>query len=147
MPQGTRTGIGPMREEARLFGPALCQLLSNPVEEPTQASTSRHVRSGPRQLAVHLPASCSAHDSHRFAYSQSMSLYRFSTCFVWCFRPARTYAPGQAYWNQDGIISDRDSQCCRLPRVHGPRANLRQEPCRSSRDITGLREPVQAGLF
>ena len=35
MPQGTRTGIEPLRKEARLFGPALCQLLSNPAEEPT----------------------------------------------------------------------------------------------------------------
>ena len=56
MPQGTRTGIGPLRKETRLFGPALCQLLSNPAEEPTQASTTRHVRSGPRQHAVQLPA-------------------------------------------------------------------------------------------
>ena len=55
-PQGVRTGIEPLREEARRFGPALCQLLSNPAEEPTQASTTRHVRSGPRQHAVQLPA-------------------------------------------------------------------------------------------
>ena len=62
MPQGIRTGIEPLRQEARLSGPALCQLLSNPAEEPTQASTTRHVRSGPRQLVVLLPASCSAYD-------------------------------------------------------------------------------------
>ena len=36
---GIRTGNEPLRKEARLFGPALCQLLSNPAEEPTQAST------------------------------------------------------------------------------------------------------------
>jgi len=34
-----------------------------------------------------------------------------------------------------------------LPRVHGPRANLRQEPCRSSRDIIGLWELVYVGSF
>ena len=56
MPHGIRTGIGPLRKEARLFGHALCQLLSNSAEEPTQASTIRHVRSGPRQLVVLLPA-------------------------------------------------------------------------------------------
>ena len=56
MPYGIRTGIGPLRKEARLFGHALCQLLNNSAEEPTQASTIRHVRSGPRQLVVILPA-------------------------------------------------------------------------------------------
>ena len=39
MSQGIRAGIEPLRKEARLFGPALCQLLSSPAEEPTQAST------------------------------------------------------------------------------------------------------------
>ena len=39
--QGIRTGSEPLRKEARPFGPALCQLLSNPAEEPTQASTNR----------------------------------------------------------------------------------------------------------
>ena len=50
------------RREVRLAGPALCQSLCNPAEEPTQASTTRHFRSGPRQLVVHLSASCSAFD-------------------------------------------------------------------------------------
>ena len=40
--QGIRAGLEPLRKEARLFGPALCQLFSNPAEEPTQASTNRH---------------------------------------------------------------------------------------------------------
>ena len=39
-PQGIRTGIEPLRQEAGLSGPALCPLLSNPAEEPTQASTT-----------------------------------------------------------------------------------------------------------
>ena len=42
IPQGIRTGIEPLRKEARLFGPALSQLLSNPAEKPNQASTNRH---------------------------------------------------------------------------------------------------------
>ena len=48
------------RQEARLDGPALRQLLSNSAEEPTQASTTRLVRSSLRQHVVHLPASRSA---------------------------------------------------------------------------------------
>ena len=69
------------RREVRLVGPALCRLKHNPAEEPTQASTTRHVRSESRQLVVHLPASCSAPDWHRSACSQSMSRYRLSTFF------------------------------------------------------------------
>ena len=42
MSKGRRTGIEPLRKEARPLGPALWQLLSNPAEEPTQASTNRH---------------------------------------------------------------------------------------------------------
>ena len=45
------------RREVRLDGPALCQLLCNPAEEPTQASTTRPARSAPSQHAVILPAS------------------------------------------------------------------------------------------
>ena len=43
------------RREVRLAGPALCQLLCNPAEEPTQASTTRPARSA--QHVVILPAS------------------------------------------------------------------------------------------
>ena len=71
-----------------------------------------------------------------------------SAPFLWCFRHARNYAPGQAYWSEDGIISGNSSPNCCF--AGGPRtttANLRQEPCRSSRGITGLRELVQVGLF
>ena len=49
------------RQEVRLVGPALCRLKYNPAEA-TQGSTTRHVRSEPRQLVVHLPASGSAFD-------------------------------------------------------------------------------------
>ena len=75
--------------------------------------------------------------------------------FSRCFRPARNWAPGQAYWNEDGIFSGHTSPIRQimsghqpvLPRIHGPRANLRQEPCPSSRDIIGLRKLVQLGLL
>ena len=50
------------RREVRLVGPALCRLKLNSAKEPTQASTTRPVRSAVRQLAVRLPASCSAFD-------------------------------------------------------------------------------------
>ena len=39
-----------------------------------------------------------------------------SAPFFWCFRQARNYTPGQAYWNQDGIISDQGNRTL-LPRV------------------------------
>ena len=68
------------RREVRLVGTALCRLKHNPAEA-TQASTTRQLRSEPRQLVVHLPASCSAFDQHRPASNQSMSRHRLSTSF------------------------------------------------------------------
>ena len=59
-PQGIHTGIESPRQEARFAGPALCQLLRNSEEEPTQASITRLVRSALRQHVVHLPVSSSA---------------------------------------------------------------------------------------
>ena len=48
------------RQEARPVGPTLRQLLRNSAEEPTQASTTRLVRTALRQHVIHLPASRSA---------------------------------------------------------------------------------------
>ena len=48
------------RQEARFAGPALRQLLRNSAEEPTQASTTRPVRSTLCPHVIHLPASSSA---------------------------------------------------------------------------------------
>ena len=42
-----------------------------------------------------------------------------SALFFWRFRPAQNYAPGQAYWNEDEIISGPDSPICRF--AVGPR--------------------------
>ena len=68
--------------------------------------------------------------------------------FFWCFRPARNYAPGQAYWNRDGIISDQESPFCRFAEGSiGPRANLRKESGRSSRDIIGTTGAGPSGLI
>ena len=59
-----RDSGGPRRvhpkQEARLVGPALCQLLGNTAEEPTQASTSRLVRDTPACCAFANLAHCTA---------------------------------------------------------------------------------------
>ena len=49
------------RREVKLVVPVLCRLKYN-TAEATQASTTRHVRSEPRELVVRLPASSSAFD-------------------------------------------------------------------------------------
>ena len=120
MPQGIRTGIEPLRQEARLSGPALCQLLCNPAEEPTQAFITRHVRPGPRQLVVLWPALCSAFD-YLASRAARACLGTVSAPLFWSFRPVRNYAPGQAYWNRDGIIIDQDSPFFRF--AEGPRTS------------------------
>ena len=99
MPQGIHTGIESPRQEARFAGPALCQLLRNSAEEPTQASTSRLVRSALRQHAVLLPASRSASKSIA-SRAASASLGTASAPSFWCFRPARSYAPGHTHGNR-----------------------------------------------
>ena len=38
--------------------------------------------------------------------------------FFWCFRPARNWAPGQAYWNEDGIISGHTSPISQIISGH-----------------------------
>ena len=55
---------------------------------------------------------------HRSASSKRKPRYRLSI-FFWGFRPAQNYAPGQAYWNEDGIVSGHDSPFCRF--AEGPR--------------------------
>ena len=78
----------------------------------------------------------------------SACLGTVSALFFWCFRPARNYAPGQAYWNRDGTISDQESPFCRLAEGSiGPRANLREESGRSSRDIIGTTGAGPSGLL
>ena len=81
MPRGIHTGIESPRQEARLAGPSLCQLLRNSAEVPTQASTTRLVRSVLRQHVVHLPASRSAFCWHRSASRHRKSRYRLRTFF------------------------------------------------------------------
>ena len=76
-----------------------------------------------------------------------MSRYRLITFFL-CFRPARNYAPGQAYWNPDGIISDQESPFGRFTECPiGPRANLRKESGCSSRDIMETTGAGPSGLL
>ena len=40
---------------------------------------------------------------------------------LWCPRPAWNYATGQAYWNEDGILSDHSSPNCCF--AEGPRSS------------------------
>ena len=78
----------------------------------------------------------------------SACLGTVSAPLFWCFRPARNYAPGQAYWNRDGIISDQESPFCRFAEgPNGPRDNLRQGSGRSSRDIVGTTGAGPSGLI
>ena len=100
--QGIRTGSEPLRKEARLLGPALCQLVAQqPAAEPTQASTNRHSHAS-------LQSTCQPRALHMTRIASRPARACLGTAqhlFFRCFRPARTWAPGQAYWNEDGIIS------------------------------------------
>ena len=65
-----------------------------------------------------------------------------------CFRPSRNYAPGQACWNRDGIISDQESPFCRVAEgPPEPRANWRQESGISLRDIIATTGPGSSRPF
>ena len=118
MPQGIRTGIGPLRKEARPFGPALCQCSATPQRsrpKPPQtdmfAPSHASLQSNCQPRALHMTRIASR--------TARACLGTVSAPFVWCFRPAWNYAPGQAYWNEDGIISGQDSPICRV--AEGPR--------------------------
>ena len=136
MPQGIHTGIESPRQEARFAGPALCQLLRNSAEEPTQASTTRLVRSALRQHVEHLPASSpvfferdgrgllsvTAQVAHG---RQSCTTRRRRCTSEHCssrLRTARTSTHetrGQACWSRTCLLytspSPRDRQKSRMP--------------------------------
>ena len=46
---------------------------------------------------------------HRSASSKRKPRSPLQHLFFWYFRPAWHYAPRQAYWNEDGILSDHSS--------------------------------------
>ena len=96
------------REEVRLVGPALCRLLYNPAKEPTQTSQTRLACSALRQHAVLLPTSRSTSNSIA-PRAASSSLGTASAPSFWCFRPARSYAPGHTYGNR--IPATRGQVC------------------------------------
>ena len=78
----------------------------------------------------------------------SACLGTVSAPFFLCFRPARNYAPEQAYSSRHGIISDQESPFCRL--AEGPigrRANSPKESGRSSRDMIGTMGAGPSGLI
>ena len=82
------------------------------------------------------------------AHAAGACLGTVSAPFFWCFRPARNYAPGKAYWNRNGIISDQGSPLGRFAEdPTGPRANLRQESGRSSRDMIETTGVGPSGLI
>ena len=98
------------RREVRYAGPALCQLLCNPVEEPIRASTSRPARSALSQHALTLPAS-------RFA-SHSIA------------RQAASASPGTA--SAPSLVLPTSSEIC-------PRAYVRESnPCDKKRGFLVL---------
>ena len=73
-----------------------------------------------------------------------MSRYRLCTFFFfWCFRPARNFAPGQAYWN-DGIISGHSSPICRIIRPQQPDLRNNQRP--QQPDLPNYQRPHQPDL-
>ena len=120
------------RRKVRLAGPALCQMLCNSAEEPTQASTTKPVRSALRQHAVILPASRLA--SHRIAPRAASASP--GTAFAppfWCLRPAWSYAPGHTYGNRTPATRGEAFWSCPLPVAQQPRGgadpNLNKRTC------------------
>ena len=113
------------RQEARLVGPALCRLLCNLVKEPTQASPTILFRSVLRQHVVLLPASRSASNSIA-PRAASASLGTASAPSFWCFRPARSYAPGHTYWNR--IAATRGQVCWSCPLPVAPQLGRGADP-------------------
>ena len=123
MPQGIRTGIEPLRQEVRLSGPALCQLLCGPAEEPTQASTTRYVRSPGRAsfLSTYQP---------RALHLTSIAPRAARACLVTVSSTFFLVLPtGSELCPRAGILESRRNNqrprkpVFRLPRVHGPRTN------------------------
>ena len=105
------------RREVRLAGLSPLPVALQPSRGADPTLNTRPARSALSQHAVTLPAL-------RFA-SHSIAPQAASACpgttsalFCWAFRPAQNYAPGRAYWNQDGIIRPRQPV---LPFAEGPR--------------------------
>ena len=113
------------RQEARLVGPVLCRFLYNPAKEPTQPSQNRLVRSALRQHAVILPASCSASNSIA-PRAASASLGTASAPSFWCFRPARSYVPGQN--QQKSHPATRGQVCWSCPPPVAPQLRRGADP-------------------
>ena len=105
------------KREVRLAGLSPLPVALQPCRGADPSLNTRPARSALSQHAVTLPAL-------RFA-SHSIAPQIANACpgttsasYFWYFRPAWNYAPGQAFWNQDGIIRPRQPV---LPFGEGPR--------------------------
>ena len=147
MPQGIHTGIA-----SRDKRPGLLVLPS-----ASCSATPQRSRPKPPQPDLFAPRYASMmyicrprapHFTSITPRAASACLGTVSAPLFWCLRPARNYAPGQAYWNRDGRISDQESPFCRFAEgPTGTRANLRQESGRSSRDIITTTGAGSSGLI
>ena len=117
------------RREVRLAGLALCSLLQ-PSRGAIQASTTGPARSALSQHAVTLPASCFA--SHSIApQAASASPGHHHGIFFGTSDRLGTMLQGRHTGMKTEYSATTAARIAVLPRVHGPRASLRQEPCRS----------------
>ena len=116
-PHGKRTPA--KRGEASWSCPL--PVAQQPAAEPTQASTNRHSHAS-------LQSTCQPRALHMTRIASRPARACLGTAqhlFFRCFRPARTWAPGQAYWNEDGIISSHVLSTAVLPQhsiLHLPTA-------------------------
>ena len=142
------SGRGPSTPETRgqacwsCFLPVALQ----PSRGAIQASTTGPARSALSQHAVTLPASCFASHSIAPQAASASPGHHHSTFFGTSDRLG-TMLQGRHTGMKTDYSATTAARNAVLPRVHGPRANLRQEPCRSSRDIIGLWELVYVGSF
>ena len=106
-PHGKRTPA--KRGEASWSCPL--PVAQQPAAEPTQASTNRHSHAS-------LQSTCQPRALHMTRIASRPARACLGTAqhlFFRCFRPARTWAAGQAYWNEDGIISSHVLSTAVLP--------------------------------
>ena len=137
------------RQEARLVHLALRQLVLTQLRrEPAHASMARPVCSVLRQLVANLPASRSAFTSiapraasasldtasvlYISGLAQSSAWHATAFALFRCFRQVRNFALACILDSRPMIISDEESPFAED--FMGPRANLRMEPGRSSRE-------------
>ena len=93
--------------------------------QPTQAAPTGLVRTALHQHVAISPASRSASNSVA-PRAASASLGTASAPSFWCFRPARSYAPGHTYWNR--IAATRGQVCWSCPLPVAPQLGRGADP-------------------